>query len=172
VTPGAVPKGLGYTGAVPYGIPFVAAVLLVIACAHVARELRRSHPVRLVVQTALGASLGGLPAARVFEVVRHVPPEIQVRVFLFGFVLGVVLGTLGTMAGGQVLGGWRSSVLAAVGALLGAAAGTGLAFLTLAARGHDAGGRAHVLAVAALLVGAFSTLGHQLGSPRPSPRGP
>ena len=66
-----------YTAAMADGIPLLAAVLVLGASAYVAQELRRAHPVRLVVQMAVGSGLGGLPAARIFDVLRYLPPELR-----------------------------------------------------------------------------------------------
>jgi len=149
------------------GIPLLAAVLLLGASAFVAWEAGTSHPARLVVQILMGAAMGGLPATLIFDQCKRWRPDFALIPLMFGFAVGVLLGTLGTAASGRVRAGRRTWGFELIGASLGACIGTVLAFATVCAEERDLFTEPVAIVVAALLVGSFATLGHEIcGGPR------
>lgn len=155
------------------GIPLFAAVLLVLASTAVARQIAGCSHARLAAQILAGAAVGGVPAALIFDACRGYRPDFGFFVFLFGCLLGVVLGMLGTTTAGQAWSARRPTGFGTLGALLGAATGTFLAFVTVCARALaiDLDTAPHVIVIGALLVGSFATLGFELCSDRDPLRG-
>jgi hypothetical protein len=146
------------------GIPVFAAVLLVLASTAVARQVAACSHARLGAQILAGAAVGGVPAALIFDACRGYRPDFGFVVFLFGCLLGVVLGMLGTATAGHAWSARRPMRFGTLGALLGAAIGTFLAFVTICDRALaiDLDTAPHVIVVGALLVGSFATLGFEL----------
>ena len=145
------------------GIPLFAAVLLVLASTAVARQIAGCSHARLAAQILAGA-VGGVPAALIFDACRGYRPDLGFIVFLFGCMLGVVLGMLGTTTAGHAWSARRPMGFGTLGALLGAATGTFLAAMTVCARALaiDLDTAPHVIVIGALLVGSFATLGFEL----------
>src|SRR6185369_4156551 len=90
------------------GIPLLAAVLLLGASAFVAWEVGASHPARLVVQILVGAGLGGLPAALIFDQCKRWRPDFGFMALMVGFAIGISFGTLATGAAGRSGAGRRA----------------------------------------------------------------
>jgi len=147
------------------GIPLLAAVLLLGASAFVAWEVGASHPARLVVQILVGAGLGGLPAALIFDQCKRWRPDFGFMALMVGFAIGISFGTLATGAAGRSGAGRRA--LGFFGASVGACVGTFFAFVTVCDEERDLLTEPLVIAIAALLVGSFATLGQQIGSGGP-----
>jgi CDP-diglyceride synthetase len=149
------------------GIPLLAAVLLLGASAFVAWEAGASHPARLVAQILVGAGLGGLPATLIFDQCKRWRPDFGFMALMVGFAIGISFGMLGTAAAGRVGAGRPGPGLELVGAAVGACVGTFLAFVTVCDKERDLLTEPLVIVLAALLVGSFATLGHQISSGGP-----
>lgn len=144
------------------GIPLLAAVLLLGASAFVAWEVGAAHPARLVAQILVGAGLGGLPATLLFDQYKRWRPDFGFLGLMVGFAVGISFGMLGTAAAGRVGAGRRARGSELVGAVVGACVGTFLAFATVCDKKRDLLTEPLVIVLAALLIGSFATLGHQI----------
>jgi hypothetical protein len=118
------------------------------------------------VQILVGAGSGGLPAALIFDQCKRWRPDFGFMALMIGFAIGISFGTLGTAAAGRGGAGRRTWGL--FGAAVGACGGTFLAFVTVCDEERDLFTEPLVIVLAALLVGSFATLGHQIsgGGPR------
>ena len=136
-------------------------MLLLGASAFVAWEVGAAHPARLVAQILVGAGLGGLPAALIFDQYKRWRPDFGFLGLMVGFAVGISFGMLGTAAAGPSVPdvarglrtGWRRR-----GRVRRHLPG----FRHRVHKKRDLLTEPLVIVLAALLIGSFATLGHQI----------
>jgi len=155
-------------------IPPVLAVLLLVGALLLAR-LRHGEPWwRLGVEGLVASALGGVPATYCFHLGRESGEPITILLLMYlGLVLGTLLGGIGPLLAAAVTRRRHYLAFGLGGALVGAYAGSNLAFGVLMGPYFCHGVAPYGLAVG--LVGAFAVLGFQIGAgslqaPGPPPR--
>jgi len=150
------------------------AALLLLGALLLAR-LRHGEPWwRLGLQGVLASALGGLPATYCFHVGRESGEPITFLLLMYvGLILGTLLGGIAPVLASAFTRRRQYLAFALGGALIGAYAGTNLAFAVFL--NPYACGISPPYALAVGLVGAFAALGYQLGAgrretPPPPPR--
>ena len=144
----------------------ISLVLLFAASVWVSHESRRGSPEHLVVEILAGTAFGGVPAALLIDSSRRFRPDFGFVFLVAGFIAGTVFGGLASNAAAWLLERSRGFVARLPGSLAGGLGGSFLAYYAVKASegGLDEYASPFQIAMAALLIGSFATLGSRLGA--------
>jgi hypothetical protein len=142
----------------------ISLVLLLAASVWVAHERRRGSILRLLGEVLAGTALGGVSGALLIESSKRLRPDWASLAVLTGFLAGTLLGGVGSHAAAWMFEPSRVRPLHLAGSLTGALAGCFLAHYAVKAYDHgiDVHAPPFLIAMGALLIGSFATLGGRL----------
>jgi hypothetical protein len=147
------------------GLHLISVILLLGASVWVAYERRRGSVLRLLGEVLAGTAMGGIPGAVIIESSKHFRPDFSFLAVLVGFMIGTLLGGAGSTGAAWMAEPDRVRAPHLFSAWAGALAGCFLAHYAVKAYEHgiDLTTPPFLIAMGALLIGSFATLGGRLG---------
>jgi len=154
-----------YTPSVRDARHVISLLLLLGASLWVAHERRRGSVLPLAGEVLAGTAIGGIPGALLIEASKRFRPDWSFMTVLVGFLAGTVLGGAGSGVAAWLIDPSRGFGPRLARSLTGALAGCFLAHYAVKAYEHgmDEYASPFLIAMGALLIGSFATLGGRLG---------